>query len=418
MNERVYTFRDARLRSLPLRLLNWLGAGSENLGLRFPDLDPDALLGAAMARTGLRDPGGADFREALEHYSNSAEHDADLNTLGRLAVRNMLVNALGNRLQVVDWIKQHPQARDETIDAPWVIVGLPRTGTSLLSILLGLDPECRPLLQWETARPMPPADLASAGEDSRIAAYGNDVKRLMQLNPALAAMHPFGSMLAEECTAVFMYALRTIGMETIAFVPGYGRWLARADMTPAYAMHKQVLQALQSVLPTGRWVLKSPNHLWCLDSLLAAYPDARIIWMHRDPAAVVASLASLNNAMQLPFARRHDPRRVANYWADKLADGIERASNFDAARAPGWCRHVLYDDLLADPVATVDAIYRHFGAAPPGVLHQRRMRAWLQRRPQDVAGRHVYDERDFGWTRDDLRARYRDYRQRYAIPAS
>jgi len=414
MKKRTYTFHDARLRSLPLRLLNLLGSGAQKAGLRLPDLSAQAVLDEALRRTGLSDTGAADFREALASYTHSAEHDADLNTLGRLAVRNMLVNALANRLQVVDWVKRHPELQRETIHQPWVVVGLPRTGTSLLSILLGLDPECRPLLQWETARPMPPADLAGAGEDVRIAAYAGDVKRLMRLNPTLAAMHPFGSLLAEECTAVFMYALRTIGMETIAFVPGYGEWLARADMKPAYAMHKQVLQALQNALPTERWVLKSPNHLWSLDSLVATYPDARIVWTHRDPGAVVASLASLNNAMQLPFTRRHDPRRVADYWADKLNDGISRASAFDSARPAGWCQHVHYDDLLADPIAAVESIYRSFGATP-SPLHRRRMAAWLQKRPQDVAGRHVYDVRDFGWTQAALQQRYRDYRQRYAI---
>src|SRR5690606_22200063 len=105
-------------------------------------------------------------------------------------------------------------------------------------------------LQWEAARPMPPAQLADAGEDPRIALFNRDCGKAMRLNPALGALHPFGSLLAEECTALFMFSLRTIGMETIAFVPGYGRWLAGADMQPAYAIHKMVLQAFQSTQPT------------------------------------------------------------------------------------------------------------------------------------------------------------------------
>lgn len=416
MNERTYTYRDARLRSLPLRLLNGAGAAAAALGLHYPDLAPEAIIDAAAARNGLRPALDDGVREALDRYVRAAENDAHLNTLGRMAVRNMLVNALANRLQVFDWIARHPDIENEIIDQPWVVVGLPRTGTSLLSILLGLAPDCRPLLQWESARPMPPSDLATAGDDPRIAAFSNDVGRMLRINPALAAMHPFGSMLAEECTALFMYSLRTIGMETIAFVPGYGEWLARADMAPAYDIHRSVLRALQSAQPTGRWVLKSPNHLWSLEQLLATYPDARIIWMHRDPAAVVASLASLNNAMQLPFTRRHDPVRVADYWADKLADGIGRARAFDETRGPGWCCHAHYDELVADPIATVEKIYRHFGDTP-GALHRRRMAAWQRHRPQNIAGRHVYDLRDFGWTAAGLEQRYRDYRQRYTVRA-
>jgi hypothetical protein len=417
MNEKNYTFRDARLRSLPLRLLNAAGAGAALLGLRAPSLKPDAIVAAALARTGLRDTGDSSFREPLERYAAAADGEAELNTLGRIAVRNMLVNALCNRLHVIDWLQRHPQVSGERITQPWVVIGLPRTGTSLLCSLLGLDPGCRPLLQWEAAQPIPPADLTAAAEDPRIAVFGKNVERMLRLNPAVGAMHPFGGTLAEECTALFMYSLRTIGMESIAFVPSYGEWLANADMAPTYALHKMALQAFQHAQPTERWVLKSPQHLWHLQALLDAYPDARVVWIHRDPAAVVTSLASLNNAMQLPFARRHDPVRVAEYWSAKIVDGIAKASAFDAARGDGWCYHVHYDDLLADPAASLEKIYRRFGDTLSS-LQRRRITAWLQYRPQNAFGRHVYDPRDFGWTRQSLQARYLDYRQRYGIPGS
>lgn len=416
-NERAYTYRDGRLRSLPLQVLNGVGAGCSALGWSVPSLSPADILAAVQQRTGLSDYGGDDYREPLERYVASAEAEAQLTTLGRLAARNMLVNALSNRLQIIDWSKRHPQAADERIERPWIVLGLPRTGTSLLSLLLGLDPGCRPLLQWEAARPMPPADLATAGEDPRIAMFSRDMQRMLQLNPSVGAMHPFGSMLAEECTALFMYALRTIGMEVIAFVPGYGRWLAGADTTPAYALHKKVLQALQSTQPTERWVLKSPNHLWSLDALLATYADARIVWLHRDPGAVVTSLASINNAMQLTFTNRHDPKRVADYWADKVDDGIARASAFDRVRGPGWCYHLHYEDLVADPAGAVERIYGHFDESVAS-LHRRRMRAWLQHRPQNAFGKHLHDPGDFGWTLAELEERYRDYRERYAIRAA
>jgi hypothetical protein len=264
---------------------------------------------------------------------------------------------------------------------------------------------------------MPPADLASVGDDPRIAAFAKNVKFALKLNPALGAMHPFGAMLAEECTALFMFALRSIGMEAISFVPSYGRWLANADMAPAFAIHKLVLQAMQYVQPTARWVLKSPNHLWCLDALMNAYPDARILWLHRDPAAVVTSLASINNAMQMTFSRRRDPKPTADYWAEKMVDGINRATAFDAEQKPGWCYHVHYEDLMADPMGTVEKIYASFDETP-GSLHQRRMAAWLQHRPQHAFGKHGHDAKDFGWTLDNLQERYSDYRQRYGIRAA
>jgi hypothetical protein len=417
VNERVYTYHDAQLRSLPLRLLNCAGAGVAAFGWRVPTLQPDDIIAAAMARTGLALAADDSAREPLRQYVAAAESDANLNTLGRLAARNMLVNALSQRLRIIDWCRQRPAVANERIERPWIVIGLPRTGTSLLSLLLALDPSCRPLLQWEAARPMPPAQLAGAGDDPRIALFNRDVGQAMRLNPALGALHPFGSLLAEECTALFMFSLRTIGMETIAFVPGYGRWLADADMQPAYAIHKMVLQAFQSAQPTERWVLKSPNHLWHLEQLLATYPDARIVWMHRDPAALVTSLASLNNAMQRPFTRAQQPAVVAEYWADKIADGINSASRFDAAAVPGWCHHLHYDDLMADPLGSVEKIYKKFDMALTS-LQRRRMQAWLRQRPQNVFGKHAYDARDFGWTLPQLHERYGDYRQRYGVRAA
>src|SRR5260370_29016999 len=166
-------------------------------------------------------------------------------------------------------------------------------------------------------------------------------------------MHPFGATLAEECVTVFMYDLRTLALEAQAHVPRYARWLEQADMAPAYAQHRLALQTLQSRRPTERWILKTPNHLWHLHALLDAYPDARIIWTHRDPGPVVTSLASLANAGQLPQTRRRDPRPTATEWRRKCGFALRSAMSHDDKAAPGWGRPVHYDALLADPGRTV-----------------------------------------------------------------
>ena len=171
--------------------------------------------------------------------------------------------------------------REERIDSPWIIVGLPRTGTSVLSMLLGLDPVARPLLQWEAAHPIPPPTLDEGDEDPRIARTTKELDGLMKLNPPLKAMHPFGATLAQECVSLFMYDVRTLALETQAHVPSYARWLEQAEMAPAYAQHRLALQTLQSRQPTERWILKTPNHLWHLDALLrrlSRRPD------HLDPS--------------------------------------------------------------------------------------------------------------------------------------
>jgi hypothetical protein len=227
-------------------------------------------------------------------------------------------------------------------------------------------------------------------------------------------MHPFGATLAEECVTLFMYDLRTLALETQAHVPGYARWLERADMTPAYAQHRLALQVLQSRRPAGRWILKTPNHLWHLDALLAAYPDARIIWTHRDPGPVVTSLASLANAAQRPQTRRRDPRPAAAEWRRKCGFALRSAMSHDDKAPPGWCRHVHYDALMADPVRTVRELYRSFGDEVSDE-HARRMTALLRDRPKDAFGRHRYDPADFGWTYAEIGEEFSDYASRYGV---
>jgi hypothetical protein len=409
-----YTWRDSELRSRPLLALNWVGGRLRLVGLDVPSLRPASITKAARKLAGSDDFGSDSFREPLEVFVRSCREEAELTTFGRILVSKMLASALANRIQLRRWSVEHPEVRDERIHAPWVIVGLPRTGTSLLSMLLGLDPTARPLRQWEAAHPVPPPTLEDAAEDPRIARTAKDLEGLMKLNPPLRAMHPFGATLAEECVSLFMYDVRTLALETQAHVPSYARWLETCDMTPAYDQHRLALQTLQSRQPTERWVLKTPNHLWHLGALLATYPDARVIWTHRDPGPVVTSLASLANASQRPLTSRLDPRPAAEEWKRKCAFALNSAMSFDDRHGEGWCQHLHYDALTADPVGSVRALYRRFGQEV-SPLHARRMQAFLDHRPQDAFGRHRYDPADFGWTYAGLAAEFEGYTERYGI---
>ncbi len=409
-----YTWRDSVLTATPLRALNAVGARLARHGWDRPPLTVDAVVAGAVKSAGSDDLGSTSYREPLELFLASCRDEAELTTFGRILITKMLSSALANRIELHRWSTDHPGAAAERITSPWVIVGLPRTGTSLLSNLLGLDPENRNLLQWEAAHLIPPASLEQATSDPRIAATAKELDGLFKLNPPLRVMHPFGATLAQECVSLFMYDVRTLALETQAHVPAYARWLEQADMAPAYAQHTSALQALQSAQPTGRWVLKTPNHLWDLDALLAAYPDARIVWTHRDPGPVVTSLASLANAGQRPLTSRTDPRPAAEEWKRKCGFAIGSATAFDERSGPGWCRHLHYEDLLADPVGAVRGLYAAFDEEV-GDLHARRMRAFLEQRPQNAFGRHVYDPADFGWTYAGLAEEFAAYTERYGI---
>jgi hypothetical protein len=409
-----YTWRDSELRSPALRAVNRVGDGLTRLGLNLPSLTPSSVVTAAAKLAGSDDFGTDTFREPLEVFLAACATEAELTTFGRILISKMLAGALANRIALHRWSEDHPEVHNQRIDSPWVIVGLPRTGTSVLSMLLGLDPMSRPLLQWEAAHPIPPPSLGEGDEDPRIAQTSKELDGLMKLNPPLKAMHPFGATLAQECVTLFMYDVRSMALETQAHVPSYARWLEGAEMAPAYAQHRLALQTLQSRQPTERWILKTPNHLWHLGALLDAYPDARIIWTHRDPGPVVTSLASLANAGQRPLTSRRDPRPAAEEWKRKCVFALASAVEFDQGSADGWCRHVHYDALVADPLGTVGALYRSFGddVSP---LHARRMQAFLEDRPKDAFGHHRYDPADFGWTYAGLGQEFSAYTERYHI---
>ncbi len=409
-----FTWRDSELASPPLKALNAVGNAIKHLGREVPSLSPAAVVKAATKQAGSGDLGSDSYQEPLKVYLAACEAEADLTTFGRILITKMLSAALVNRIELHRWAVDHPDIERQSIDSPWIIVGLPRTGTSLLSNLLGLDPMARPLRQWEAAHLIPPPTLEGADEDPRIAKTAKELDGLMKLNPPLRAMHPFGATLAQECVSLFMYDVRTLALETQAHVPTYARWLEHADMAPAYAQHKLALQALQSAQPTERWILKTPNHLWHLEALLAAYPDARIIWTHRDPGPVVTSLASLANAGQRPLTSRADPRPTAEEWKRKCAFALGSALAYDEKAGDGWCQHLAYDTLLDDPLGAVRTLYRHFGDEVSD-LHARRMEAFLEQRPQDAFGRHRYDPADFGWTYAGLAEEFAEYTTRYHV---
>lgn len=412
---RTYTFRDGGVDVKVLKGLNRAGEAVSRWGVRPKALKPDAIVRDAIKKAGSSDLGGDSYREPLEVYCEALDKEAKLSTFGQMTVRGMLVGTLSKRIELRKWHQENPKAADEQIVRPWIIIGLPRTGTTLLSQLIALDPMVRAPLQWETRAIVPPPTLSGANEDPRIAECAKQLGGLAKLNPAIQAMHPFGPMLAEECVPFLMLDLRTLGFETQAYVPSYGQWLQDCDMAPAYAQHKLALQALQTGQPTENWILKTPNHLWAPETLLEFYPDARLIWTHRDPGPVVTSVSSLNTTLQRTFSEAVPHQAIGEDWKGKLKYAVDRGMAFDDLQAsPDWCVHVAYADLMNDALGVMNRIYSHFGDTPSR-LHERRIERWLVERHQGVHGRHGYDPADFGWTYDGLADEFADYRERFSI---
>jgi hypothetical protein len=251
-------------------------------------ISPDGLLGAACQQTGLEDFGSDSFREGLRVLCESVSSEARLNQIGAAVVPGAILACLSNRLRIVDWVKRNPSVAEERIEAPFVVIGMFRAGTTFLSYLLEKDARHRPLLRWEAGDSVPPPTPASIGTDPRIEAARTAMAMLDQINPRVRVVQSEEPDGPTECISVLNQDFKSLTWEAMANVPGYGQWLHRTDHRSAYEYHRHALQVLQSGGVRGRWSLKSPHHALHLDALTAVYPDARLVLMHRDPVVLPA----------------------------------------------------------------------------------------------------------------------------------
>jgi hypothetical protein len=404
-------------RPLGLRLLNGVGRGLRAAGLPLVRLDEAALRARATRDTGLEDFGDERFREPLGRLLESFEREAALTLLGRLIARSDVVRLLGNRLRMVDAWARHPEIEAAPIRRPLFIVGLPRTGTSILHELMAQDPANRVPMTWEVMHPWPPPERASYDTDVRIAQVEKHFGGVDRIMPGFKKMHPMGAQLPQECVALTAHDFASMVFSTTHRVPSYQAWLDRADLRWVYASHRRQLQYLQWRCPADRWVLKSPGHLWALDALLAVYPDAHIVQTHRDPLTVIASLASLVVVLRGMSSDAIDPVAIGREWSERLADGLERAMAVRARLADdGRVFDMHFAEFIRDEIGMVRRIYAHFGRTLDAEA-EGRMRRFLFANPKDKHGAHRYTLAASGLDAATERRRYAAYQERFGIPS-
>lgn len=374
----------------------------------------EELLAQASEQTGLSDFGDPSFREGLDRYVVALEEEAQLNELGTAALPASLTSALVNRLKVVDWSRTHPEVAAERIEAPLVVIGMFRAGTTFLSNLLDADPANRALLSWESLDSAPPPGPEERRSGPRVDAAQGGVDMLEMLNPAISAIHHEGAADPTECIAVMGQAFQSISWEAIANVPSYGAWWRGHDNRPAYDYHRLVLQTLQSGGVRGRWTLKSPHHALALDALVATYPDARLVLLHRDPVALAGSVCSLIDVMSSTFSDADHRAYIAEHWTETLAESVRRIDDFRSRRPEHPIHDVAYADLVRDPVGTLRAIYAGVGIeSDEGGLDA--VASYVDSHPRGAFGGHRYDVARFGLRADELRERFAGYVARYGI---
>lgn len=404
-------------RPIVVKMINFVGRAANAIGVHPVSLDPETLITRAVKKAGSSDFGGDDFHEGLRRFLESAEREGELTMLGRLMVQSYTTDNLVNRLRVVDWRKSHPEVEQEQIVRPLFIVGLPRTGTTILHSVLEQDSANRSPVSWEVQHPVPPATPETWENDPRIATMQKTLDRFFELIPGFEAMHPMSATQPEECVAIFTQCFMSEQLQVQFNVPSYQAWLDDADMHSTYAYHKCFLQHVQSGgVRGGRWVLKSPAHLHQIDTLLDVYPDARLVHTHRDPIKVCASIASLTAMLRGASTDHIDlheiGRQQLDWWAKLVNVALQQRKRLSDRNDQFF--DVKLHETFADPIDVVRRMYAHFGfELSDGV--DAKMRNFMQNNPRDKHGSHAYTPQDFGIDPVHDRAPFEEYIEYFGL---
>ena len=368
----------------------------------------DDLHASATRRTGLADFGPDDYTDGLAVLLDSYTSEAGLTPLGAKMQRTFLRGALTARLLSQAGWQAHPDHDQVPIDRPVFVTGLPRTGTTALHRLLTADPSSQGLEMWLTQAPQPRPPRGAWADDPVFQYIQSGFSRHHEEHPEFMGVHYIAADQVEECWQLLQQSMRSVSFETLAHVPGYSAWLRGQDWTAAYRRHRSNLQMIGLHDGDKRWVLKNPSHLFALGALLDVYPDALVIQTHRSPRTAIASACSLAAQASAGWSKAFTGTTIGRSQLDLWARGLSVFTAGRRRRDPAQFYDVRYDDLVADPVGTVEAVYGHFGLPLTGAaMDAVRSLATAARAGGDSAHRYSLDE--FGLTGGEVDERFSAY---------
>jgi Sulfotransferase family len=366
---------------------------------------PDAA--TALDNAGLAPNDRAEIAEPLAQLLDSCTQEAALSPLGRAGLRWDIARCLANLRRLAEEETRTPAILETAIAAPLIVSGMPRSGTTFLHRLLACDLDAASPRCWQTMHPYPDPTRPT---DTRIQTVDRQLAGFALLAPELRDVHPMDSRSPQECTEITATVFQSLRFETVYQVPSYKRWLTAHGHAAAYRFHRRFLQHLTQGETARRWVLKCPDHVFALGVLRSVYPDARVIFLHRDPLHVLPSVAHLTSVLRGPFSRRIDHkaigRQVLEDWT--LGAGIMVAEATRPRLAATQVLHLRYRDLIAWPLETVALIYRYFDMelSPPA---RAAMAALIEARPRGGYARNTYDLETYGLSVAELRSCFAEY---------
>lgn len=376
-------------------------------------LSVDALLDAAAAKAGHDRFGDDWFLEPLGVLVESLNTEARLSETGLMTTERRLTSLLVDRLRLRRFQGEHPEVADVDVPVAAVICGLPRTGSTLMHRMLAASPQLTATWSWECSFPLPFPGEGPAAEIRQERARAM-AQSFLDLSPGFADIHPVVWDGPEEEVLLLDRTFTTMGFDSFYRAPTYGRWLRSFDQSKAYAELREWLRALQWQDPARagrRWVLKSPHHLTAVDTVLDAFPAARIVMTHRSATSAVPSYASMCCTMMSMQSDDVDPVQVGRYWSDRFRECLEGFAEV-RSRRPDRFVDVPFRSTVEDPVGTARRVMGELGLTV-GDADVAAFERYRYENEQERHGKHAYSAEDFGLSEEQLERDFAFYSEAY-----
>ncbi len=369
----------------------------------------EELISAAQERTGLEEFDSDSFREPLELMVAGINARRERDQIAT-ALSEEMINALANRLRVTDYLRQNPELKGASLDVPIIVMGMPRTGTTIMSYLLDCDSRWRSLLNWEAVDSVPPPTTATLRTDARCVAK-KQLQETILPNLPFAVPHWEWADGPTECIFVQAQDFKTLSWESRVASREYADYLLHCDMSTAYDYQKKVMRVLQSQAP-GRWALKMPSHSLHFKWALEAFPDARFIWTHRNPYKALASLGTTISVGHMVALGHVDKEFIHDVYLHQIAEHANRPMRQRPSLPEDKILDVYCGEFLKDPIAGMRGVYAWLGEELTEEVEQA-MRAWIEQDNERQAARPSYSLEDFGWTREEVAPHFEEYLANY-----
>jgi hypothetical protein len=378
----------------------------------------DDVFKLAAQRTGLTEIDSDSWRDGLTVMFDDLNNSPAFTPSGRERVLDDATNALGRRMQVHAYIQAHPEVLDESVQRPLFVLGMPRTGTTVISYLLDQDPARRSLLHWQCVHPIPPVSTETLRTDPRCLALLEEQRNILEFVKQAKMALPHWEDADGPTEDMFIHNQDFKGLSWDSFLPTdrYARWLFdETDMSSTYEYQKRYLQVLQSKAP-GTWSLKMPSHSVHIEALLEVFPDARLIWAHRDPYKATGSLCNLwrlpqSLVMNTEVLDQTDMGRAATWQMGYHVDRPLRARD---RIGDDRFFHMYYHEMMRDPMDVMRRIYE-WADEPLTAETEARMRNWVAEHPQDLFALNTYSLDQYGLTVEQLKPVFAEYLDTFDI---